>query len=842
MIKITLQTPDETPESKEETEEEVEEELVKDSAWNEYQIVEQTYKNVRSQMEEMEGMENFLKEYTNLFDAFYKASTREEELTQENKILKLVIEENSAKLEEVIKIAASDKETIDGLKRDIEKAWKMVDSAHAREENSQEVIENLRQQINRLSSEMEQRARLGLDQVDESGSAKKDRENFLRERERLLHEIVILRERLSNAVTLQEDLEKKLSVVEQKCNDLTQELENQRNEANKELRAKEQLEQEMKVVNTELHSKNTELTEVQNELIETYKNIRKLEINVKDFKGLNDRLQRDVESLTSKQTKLQVEMEEHVETIEKLTREYSAKIHELKAQEEELGKLRSEAAKVGKMREQFIKKLTNSENQRGILEKEREKLKVALVQLEKDVDEAKRQAENDKKICDSLQREREILNKNILKAAGAALEQQKLMKLQDQARKNLEQEIDTFQFETGKQQKTISNLEKERDRYVLETKELSNKVQDTLDEVKLKQVAIFDYKKKLAEADTKLRMQQNLFEAVRSDRNAFSKQLIEAQDEISELRQKLKVMSHQIEQLKEDITTKETQLMREEYALQKSEKEKENLKLELRKMKDELQESRAHIAALNLEERKLQKTIQDADEEREKLKKEMEQIMNERDILGTQLVRRNDELSLLYEKLKILESTLHKGEAQYDQRLEDIRLLKLEIKKLRQEKNMLSRSVVNMTDMRQEIFHLERDLTREKLKCRALEEELRSPLNVHRWRKLEGSDPTSYELIQKNQLLQKRLLAQSQTAIKREAQLQESQRLCQNLRDLLSRQPGPDVAIRLQQTQHALQDRGKKMKVCYSYCSEYQHKKLVRRGGGWIFQLLVNIL
>lgn len=35
--------------------------------------------------------------------------------------------------------------------------------------------------------------------------------------------------------------------------------------------------------------------------------------------------------------------------------------------------------------------------------------------------------------------------------------------------------------------------------------------------------------------------------------------------------------------------------------------------------------------------------------------------MNERDILGSQLVRRNDEIALLYEKIKILQSTLHRG-------------------------------------------------------------------------------------------------------------------------------------------------------------------------------------
>jgi hypothetical protein len=41
------------------------------------------------------------------------------------------------------------------------------------------------------------------------------------------------------------------------------------------------------------------------------------------------------------------------------------------------------------------------------------------------------------------------------------------------------------------------------------------------------------------------------------------------------------------------------------------------------------------------------------------------QVINERDILGTQLIRRNDELALLYEKLKIQQSTLRKVHTQY---------------------------------------------------------------------------------------------------------------------------------------------------------------------------------
>jgi hypothetical protein len=85
--------------------------------------------------------------------------------------------------------------------------------------------------------------------------------------------------------------------------------------------------------------------------------------------------------------------------------------------------------------------------------------------------------------------------------------------------------------------------------------------------------------------------------------------------------------------------------------------------------------------------------------------------MNEQGIQGIQLARRNEELSLLLEKMKILQTTFHTGEAEYDQGLQDIRLLKLDIKRLRKEKDLLSRSMINMTDMRQEIFHLETDLT-----------------------------------------------------------------------------------------------------------------------------------
>ena len=55
------------------------------------------------------------------------------------------------------------------------------------------------------------------------------------------------------------------------------------------------------------------------------------------------------------------------------------------------------------------------------------------------------------------------------------------------------------------------------------------KVLQHMEDVKMREMQIFDYKKKIAEAETKLKQQENLYEAVRSDRNLYSKNLIESQ-------------------------------------------------------------------------------------------------------------------------------------------------------------------------------------------------------------------------------------------------------------------------------------------------------------------------
>ena len=134
-------------------------------------------------------------------------------------------------------------------------------------------------------------------------------------------------------------------------------------------------------------------------------------------------------------------------------------------------------------------------------------------------------------------------------------------------------------------------------------------------------------------------------------------------------------------------------------------RDKTALNQELKKHTTEMASIKKHIDSQEAEYRKLLKVIAEADQERLRQKKELDQVISERDILGTQLVRRNDMLALLYEKIRVQQSILNRGEAQYMQRLEDIRVLKLEIRKRRCEKALLQRNVGDANEMRYCVKH-----------------------------------------------------------------------------------------------------------------------------------------
>jgi len=789
---------------------------------NAFEALERDFQEVLGELLGDKSLEKFRVEYEKLHRALKKSHESEKRLMQKCRELNGEIVANAAKVSTALKLSQEDQNTIVALKKEIEKAWKMVDGAHEKETRARETIQSLKLEIANLSKLVEQGAGLTMGQDHSVQELLRIKDELTKERDEKLAEIVNLREELQSTSTKLQTYEGHITEAEMKISELKEDIQVKNNEAQREMRKKEKLEKELKQFKSEVEAKQTELKAKQNQSQKAQEENQRLEYQLKEQRVLNERAVKDTELLNSRLTKLQQDFDAQLSAAEKLAQENNQKAAELKVREEDIGNLKQDSVRLTRQREAIQRKLRAVEDQKIEVEHQKETLKGQISALERELETSKKQTELDKKAVDDLVRERDILNKNLLKAAGATQKQLSLVRLHEQAKKNLEQEIQNYKDEAQKQRKIIYQLEKERDRYINEASDLTQKVLQHMEDVKVREMQIFDYKKKIAEADTKLKQQQNLYEAVRSDRNLYSKNLIECQDEITEMKRKLKIMNHQIDQLKEEITSKEAALVKEHQIHQKVEKQKDALKAELQSMKKEASESKAYIEQQEAEERKLLKIISEADAERLRQKKELDQVVSERDILGTQLVRRNDELALLYEKIKIQQSTLDKGEIQYRQRLEDIRLLKLEIKKLRREKHILTKSVANVEELRREVYNMQRELLRERTRCKALEEELENPMNIHRWRKLEGSDPSTYEMIQKIQTLQKRLISKTEEVVEKELLIKEKEKLYMELKQILARQPGPEVAEQLSMYQSAAKEKTKQMKAMASELNMYE--------------------
>lgn len=335
----------------------------------------------------------------------------------------------------------------------------------------------------------------------------------------------------------------------------------------------------------------------------------------------------------------------------------------------QIAEVTTENTRLNKIKFEAIQEKTVATNSVSALTRE-------IEWLRKQADEDRSKLEGLESKKDKFKDKLDIITKKIQDMEDAAKSDKNTistMREQALANKKVQEALST---ETTK-------LEKERDKFSLEAAKANSNLMQMIEEVKLKKNLIGELKKENIDFESKLKTQQNLYEAVRSDRNLYSKNLIETQDEVSELKRKFKIASHQISQLKDEIESKDTALTSTQHELGVAKKESDKNKDAMTAEEQRNRDLNSQVTKLNNEQKKLTFIIKEAYNEHEIKKKEIAKVINQRDVLGTQLIRRNDELALLYEKIGILQTTLSKGENQYQQRLEDIKILNYSIADLK---------------------------------------------------------------------------------------------------------------------------------------------------------------
>ena len=787
-----------------------------------FETLERDFQEVLTELVGDKSLEKFRHEYEKLHRALKKSHESEKRLIKKCRELNTEIVSNATKVQTALKLSQEDQNTIASLKREIEKAWKMVDASHEKESRAKETISQLKTETSNLSRLVEQGTGLSVGQENTVNELLKDKDTLSAERNQQVDEIAALRGEISLYLQRIHAKEQERAGAAQEISTMKELISSRKAEAERETRRKERLEKETKDMRHLLELRAADARARSGTLSQESTRVERLEEGLRAQRVATEKWGRELDAARNRLASAEAEARECVAATAAQQVENNAQQGALRAAHEEGARLQQDLMRQHKLKDAQAKSLKVAEGAHADVKKEVEAMRSQTGTLERELKLEAHEAQLDRETTGDLAAELAELKKLLGSSANSTQRQVDILKLNTTMIKSLEGNILGFKQESTKQRKMIYHLEKEREKSGAEASDASAKFAAVLEEVKLREMTILDLQKKIAEGDVRLKQQQNQYEAVRSDRNLYSKNLIESQDEIAEMKRKFKIMNHQIEQLKEEIQQKDNALVKEHIEHTKADKEREALKNELVRLKKQVASAELTLKNFETELAKLNHIINEADADRFNQKKEYDITINERDILGTQLIRRNDELALLYQKVKIQQETVSRGEVAYRDKVEDLRVLNLKHNALRRELHIQKAQSSNLDVLRAEVYTLQRELLQDRTKVKALSEELEDPNNTYRWRKLEGSDPGTYEMLQKIQALQKRLISKTEEVVEKDLLIQEKDRLYVELKNILARQPGPEVTEQLSIYQQSLRYKTKSMKAMASELNMYQ--------------------
>ncbi|KAJ3136413.1 hypothetical protein HDU90_003120 [Geranomyces variabilis] len=727
-----------------------------------------------------------------------------------------------AQTQDAKEASVHDQQLIKSLRAQIMKAEETVESSNKREESGKEELRQLRLEVANLNTTLKQGVGLSSTQEKALAELLSAKEQSTKELDEELEKIVHLRNSIANVSERIKSADQQKRELEHEIYDLRDRSASKKADIDAELRNKERLERDLRELRVVVAVKSQEVRGKQDSVNRATDDISILESQIRSQKQMTEKLVKDEENLTARTIQLQREADEQMTLASQLIDENRITAAELARREAELLKNTTEVKKVARIKEALGKKIQASEEQKLEAELERKGIRGECEGTLDEIERMKRQTDLHKKAIDDLTRERDILEENHHKAQSELHGHGQMILLSKQTRHNIELDIARYDKELSDQEKKIRQLEAERDNYIAESVRLQTSCVAGIQEIKAKEIELSDFKKRTVQADTKLKHQQNLYEAVQSDRNLHSKHLIEAQAEISKMKRKLKIMNFQINGFKEDINAKNQALAAEAAEFARLQKDIEVITEEINTLQHQNELGQSYIRTQANEASKLNQFVKEAEMERSRQENALNILVTERDNLSNQLIRQNEELAKVYNSLKLQQVSLLHSEKHYASQIVLLNETRREISDLRRKRAVLKSEDYSFAEARETARLLENDLLTEQMRIKALEDKLRYPINVHRWRKLEGKNPKAFDMIQLLHSLQRKLISKAKEESDKEQMIYSKEMLYLYLKSLLAKQVGPEALEQIEEYREILTDKDQQFRHMGTELNMYQ--------------------
>lgn len=630
------------------------------------------------------------------------------------------------------KIQDSEEEQLQKLNAEIEKYQESCRQFQKKIEDEDNEIKKIQNQIKdtlRIKDQIEQNNLLKVNQIEEQKDEISRKKNgiqnemkYIEQNEQALNQLKQDKEAQENLKTMRDNTLKECEEIIKKI------IENKENA----ITNKDNLEKER-------NTKRKENDHLKNLIREKDLNNTKLLDQRTKRKEEKEKKQREL--LKVKEAK-EIERKAADERKKKTTEKENAKIHAKIEYEEEENNLKQCKVKLEKIEKemQYLKDNISDVTEEINFKERKEKNKQQLIAIEK----------TSKKEFDE--------QANYLESS-----KNKLLEKVEELKSNIEE---------------MKNIRQTMSRSVAAREEKTRAIND---EIQIKELIFLDMTKKHEELKNKYQHYHLKYESVLNERNKNVVKIQNANQKKSETREKTKIITTEMDILQAELNETNNQLAEKKKDLDKMKQKQDALKKEINEFQFEYKKHEEEIKRLTNENEKLHSILNSIESDMVNIRADYEVSCESRNLTGIQLIDRNDELCVFYEKIQHLESEiniLYKNILQKEQKIKRLQVDNAEVERFIE---VNRRKIPLIPTMSNQIKELDNEL---KLLNKALEElvkHIESPENDLK-RELPGEDPEIDYLKMKYQQLTEMLNEKKENLLEKELINEEINDIAEKLR------------------------------------------------------------
>ncbi|KAF6085507.1 coiled-coil domain containing 146 [Phyllostomus discolor] len=317
-------------------------------------------------------------------------------------------------------------------------------------------------------------------------------------------------------------------------------------------------------------------------------------------------------------------------------------------------------------------------------------------------------------------------------------EQSKLLKEQENVRDMVLNLVRVTQVKIDEKEQKSKDFLKAQQKY-------NNIVKD----IKAKDLEIRIYKKKKREIHRRLREFAKLYDTVRNERNKFVNLLHKSHQQVNEIKERHKMSLNELEILRNSAVTQERKLQNSMLKHANNVTIRESMQNDVCKIVAKLQEMKEKKEAQLNNIDRLVHMITMIEEEMVQLRKKYEQAVQSRNESGVQLIEREEEVCIFYEKINIQEKMKLNAEIEIHVLDEKIRFLKLKIAEKQRQIHVTQKLLPAKRSLDADLAVLEIQFSQCTDRIKELEKHFINPEGKNRTRFIPGKDMTKEEMIKK---------------------------------------------------------------------------------------------